>query len=60
MVNPAIVARGCKRLKIQGARSAGRRRHTPGMLRDVSEYTLAIQPLEAAAADGGEKSGLTH
>ncbi len=56
--SPAIVARVCERLKIQGARSVDRRRHT----RRYVERRQRVHPGDSvpyvAAADRGEKSGL--
>jgi len=59
--SPAIVARLRQRIKIQGGE--GREAKTDagipgGMLRDVSEYTLEIQPLTQPQQMAGEKCGL--
>ncbi len=56
--SPAIVARECKGLKIQGARNADRRRHTRRYVRRAERVHPGDSAPYAAAADCGEKSGL--
>ena len=60
----AIVARMCKRLTMQGARSADRRRHTRRHVEKRQRDTLEIQPLappqRIVVSDADQPASLTR